>query len=146
MNLVSAMAFLHIVFAALWTGSVVFVTWGVLPVARNGSLETSAISTIVSRLVTLSRASAAVLLVSGGMMAGRYGDAIMNTTGGYLVLGMAVLWLLLIGFVELAARTLTDALATDAPGDAVGVASDRFNAAGTVALLLLVDAGLLAAL
>lgn len=145
MNLVSAMAFLHIVFAALWTGSVVFVTWGVLPVARNGSLEASAISMIVSRLVTLSRGSAVVLLVSGGVMAAQYGDAIMNTTGGYLVLGMTVLWLLLIGFVELAARTLTNGLAAETPGAAVGAATGRFRAAGTVALLLLVDAGLLSA-
>lgn len=146
MNLIAAMAFLHVVFAALWTGGVVFVTWGVLPVARNGSVEASAISTIVSRLVTLSRVSAVVLLVSGGTMAGQYGDAIMNTTGGYLVLGMAVLWLLLIGFVELAARTLTQALSMDTPGGAVATATGRFRAAGTVALLLLIDAGLLAAL
>ncbi len=146
MNVLSAMAFFHIVFAALWTGSVVFLAWGVLPVARNGTIESTAIRTIVSRLVTLSRVSAVVLLLSGGLLSSSYGGTLMSTTSGYLVLGMIALWFLLIGFVEMAARTLTDGLVDAGVGKAVTDASGRFRAAGVVALLLLVDAGLLTAL
>lgn len=146
MNFLSVMAFFHIGFAALWTGSVVFVTWGVLPVARNGTIESSAIQTIVTRLVTLSRASAVILLLSGGMMASNYGGILLSTTEGNLVLIMTLLWLLLAGFVEMAARTLTDGLEDNGVERAVSTAAGRFRAAGIVALLLLVDAGLLIAL
>ena len=143
MNVLAAMEFVHLVFAALWTGGVVFVTWGVLPAARSGSITGEGLETVIERLRILSRASALVLFVSGGLLSGTYGSAIMQTMDGYLVLGMIVLWLLLIGFVEMAAKTLLEALETDAVRDAVRNATGRFRAAGLVALLVLVDAGLL---
>lgn len=146
MNLYAAMAFLHLVFAAVWTGSVIFMTWGVRPAARSGSVEAGALETILTRLRTLSRVSAVVLLVSGGLMAGRYGDTLMQTTEGYLVLAMIVLWVLLIGFVEMATKTALVGIADYEVGQAVAEASGRFRAAGFVAVLLLVDAGLITAL
>lgn len=146
MDLYSAMEFSHLVFAAVWAGSVVFVAWGVLPAVANGSISAGSLKSISRRLVLLSRVSAVVLLVSGGLMASRYGDAIASTTPGYLVLAMTVLWLLLIGFVELAGRTLFEALDDGEVRDAVGASRGRFRTAGVVALLLLVDAGLLSAL
>lgn len=145
MNLHAAMAFFHIIFAAVWTGSVVFVTWGVLPVARTGSVGAGPLEAIVTRLRTLSRVSAVVLLVSGGLLAGSYGAAMMQTTAGYLVLGMIVLWLLLIGFIEMAAKTVLDVLRQSNSDQAIAKSAGRFRAAGIVAVLLLVDAGLLAA-
>lgn len=146
MNLYAAMAFLHLVFAAVWTGSVIFMTWGVSPAARSGSGKAGALETILTRYRTLSRVSAIVLLVSGGLLAGRYGDTLMQTTEGYLVLAMIVLWVLLIGFVEMATKTALVGITEHEVGKAVGAASGRFRAAGIVAVLLLVDAGLLAAL
>lgn len=146
MDLHAAMAFLHLVFAAVWTGSVVFVTWGVLPGIRTGSIGSKPLELIVNRLRTVSRVSALVLLISGGLMAGRYGEMLLQTTEGHLVLGMIVLWVLLIGFVEMAAKTVLEGLSDGAVGQAVGDATGRFRAAGVVAVLLLFDAGLLSAL
>jgi uncharacterized membrane protein len=145
MDLHSASAFLHLIFAAVWTGSVLFVTWGVLPSARTGTIDANAFESIVGKLLVVSRGSAIVLLVSGGLMASRYGGELTSTTPGVLVLGMTVLWLLLIGFVEMAARTLKDGLASGNVATAVAESHDRFGAAGVVALLLLIDAGLLSA-
>lgn len=145
MNVHSAMAFFHLIFAAVWTGSVLFVTWGVLPVARDGSIGASTLESILDRLLVVSRASAVVLLVSGGLMASRYGGELTTTTAGTLVLGMTALWLLLIGFVKLAGRTLKEGLETGDAASAVAQSRGRFGAAGVVALLLLIDAGLLSA-
>jgi len=143
MDLYSAMGFFHLVFAGVWAGSVVFVAWGVLPAVANGSISSGSLRMISRRIVFLSRLSAVVLLVSGGLMAGRYGGAIASTTPGYLVLLMTVLWLLLIGFVEMAGRTLSEQLEAGNVTKAVTASRGRFRAAGIVALLLLVDAGLL---
>lgn len=146
MDLYSAMEFFHLVFAAVWAGSVVFVAWGVLPAVANGSISSGSLRSISRRLVLLSRVSAVILLVSGGLMAGRYGDSIASTTPGYLVLAMTILWLLLIGFVELAGRTLSEGLDEADVTEAVSASRGRFRTAGVVALLLLIDAGLLSAL
>lgn len=146
MNLIAASEFVHIVFAALWTGGVVFVTWGVLPAARSGSLTARGVDTIMGRLRILSRASAILLVVSGGLLAGRFGSAILQTQDGHFVLGMVILWLLLIGFVELATKTVVNSLDETDVKEAAGAATGRFRAAGLVAILLLVDAGLLSAL
>lgn len=146
MNLLAASEFVHIVVAALWTGSVVFVTWGILPAARSGNFGAAAVEMIMGRLRILSRASAVVLLVSGALLAGRYGSALMHTQDGHLILGMVVLWFLLIGFVELATKTVMDGLRDSAGTTAISSATNRFRAAGIVAILLLADAGLLSAL
>lgn len=146
MDLHAAMAFLHLVFAAIWTGSVVFVTWGVLPGIRTGSVGTRALETIVNRLRMVSRISAVVLLLTGGLMAGRYGGELVQTTEGHLILGMIVLWVLLIGFVEMAAKTVLTGLSDGAVTQAVSGATGHFRAAGVVAMILLVDAGLLTGL
>jgi putative copper export protein len=125
---------LHLIFAALWTGSVLFVVGGVLPVARSDAGRR-----VVERLAWLSRASAAVLLLTGGHLAGTLytGETLTGTGRGHLVLGMTALWLVLIGLVE-AGNARTDA-------GGVGPGATRlFQAAGGVAALLLVVAGLLA--
>ena len=70
----------------------------------------------------------------------------MQTQDGHFVLGMVVLWLFLIGFVELATKTVMDGLRDSEVPTAISSATTRFRAAGIVAILLLVDAGLLSAL
>lgn len=121
---------LHVLFAGLWTGSIVFVSLAGLP---DGGADW---------LRYISRASALVLLLTvltGGHLAGtRYTvESLTGTTAGWAVLTMLVLWAVLTGLVEVAASKY-QAGGPDA-------ASGLFRAAGVVAALLLIDGGLLAA-
>lgn len=119
-------ATIHVLFAGLWTGSVMFVALAGLPAGG------------VDRLRLLSRTSALVLLLTGGhLAAARYGGgALTGTARGWAVIAMVVLWLALGGLVEVAASRHEDG------GPAA--AAPLFRAGGAVAALLLVDAGLLA--
>jgi uncharacterized membrane protein len=126
---------LHLLFAAVWTGSVVFVAATVPGVA--GGLSASARDALVGRLRAISRASAALLFLTGGYMltlAGyTEGNALTGTGQGHLVLAMILLWLVLAGVVEAAASKLAD-------GED---ATTLLYAAGAVAVLVLLDAGVL---
>ncbi len=138
---------LHLAFAAVWTGSVVFVTWAVLPGARAGDFDAAPLAPVVSKLRTLTRVGAVVFLATGAHMAqaSYTSETLFSTTRGHLVLGMVVLWLVLTGLVEVGAgRFLSglDELKVRAPATE---ARPLFLAASVVALALLVDAGLLAA-
>jgi hypothetical protein len=117
---------LHLLFAGLWTGSVLFVALVGLP---DGGVDP---------LRYVSRASALVLLLTGGHLAGtRYtAESLTGTTAGWAVLAMVLLWLVLAGLTEVAASKHEDG----------GPAAARplFRAAGVVAVLVLIDAGLLA--
>lgn len=117
---------LHTLFAGLWTGSVLFVALAGLP--DDG----------VDWLRYISRASALVLLLTGGHLAGtRYtAESLTGTTGGWAVLAMVVLWFTLAGLVEVAASKYEDG--------GPEAATTLFRAAAVVAVLLLLDAGLLA--
>lgn len=125
--------FLHVVFGALWTGAVVFVALTASDVDRvaPGGLTT----VIVDRLRQVSRTSAIVTFLSGGYLAGEYAGAyFMESTRGWLLSAMVLLWLGLMVTVEVgAARTLS----SDESGETV------LKVAGVVAFLLLVDVGLL---
>ncbi|MFC7199598.1 transporter [Halospeciosus flavus] len=138
-------AAVHLLFAGLWTGAVVFVTYAVLPTAVKGQIGTDPLEAIVSKLTTLSRASAFLLLVTGGHLAGtRYTVASLTGTGrGHLVLTMVVLWLALAALVEVAAARMRDGLELDKVRTPAENAQSIFRAASLVAVLLLVDAGLL---
>jgi len=141
----SVMVVFHLLFAGAWTGSVVFVTWAVLPTARAGDVQARPLSSMVDRLVNLSRLSAVVMLVSGGVLAGELGGGLTSTTEGWLVVAMVVLWLALTALVEVGASRLADGLDGDDVRSAAQRTTTLFQAAGVVALLLLVDAGLVAA-
>lgn len=141
----TAMVSIHLLFAGLWTGGVVFMVGAVLPAARDGSLSAEALGFLTGRLVTLSRLSALVLLLTGGHMAGT-GYTVGSLTGsgrGHLVLTMVVLWFVLAAIVEVGSRKLRG---TGSDDGVVAAAAARpyFLAAAAVALLLLVDGGLLA--
>lgn len=127
----------HVLFAGLVTGSVLFVAW-TLP-SLQGSLSASTRETFVSRLRTISRASAVLIFLSGGYMLSAFdyvpGDRLTGTTDGHLVLGMFVLWLALTGVVEAASSRLAD-------GED---ATNLLYVAAALAVLVLVDAGVLAA-
>ena len=143
----SIMQILHVLFAGLWTGSVLFVVGAVLPAASAGSISSTAMSTITTRLAWLTRISALVFVATGGHLAGtRYTSETLFSTGrGQLVVAMLVLWLVLTALVEIGCKRLGG---SDAPANvqtAVDNTRPIFLAAGAVAVLLLVDAGLLAA-
>ncbi|MFB6069021.1 MAG: hypothetical protein ABEJ90_03740 [Halobacterium sp.] len=127
----------HVVFAGLVTGSVLFAAW-TLPTVE-GSLSAAARETFVSRLRLISRASAVLLFLTGGYMLSAFdyvpGDRLTGSGDGHLVLGMVVLWLALTGAVEAASSKL-------ARGED---ASTLLYVAGALAALVLVDAGVLAA-
>jgi len=127
----------HILFAGLVTGSVLFAA-STLP-AVQGSLSSGARETFVSRLRMVSRSSALLLFATGGYMLSALdyvpGDRLTGTGDGHLVLAMFVLWLAMTGVVEAASSKLAD-------GED---ASTLLYVAAGLAALVLVDAGVLAA-
>ncbi|MFB6218750.1 MAG: transporter, partial [Halobacteriaceae archaeon] len=78
----------HFAFAAFWTGSVLFVAVGVLP-AAEGSY---ALDRVLARLAWVSRASAAVLLLTGGHLLVAGAGVQWGTQRGWLVAAMVGLW------------------------------------------------------
>jgi len=126
----------HLVFAGLWTGSVLFVAMGVLPLAGRDGVGPAAVAGITTRLTTISRLSAVILLLTGGHLAGTWytAESLTGSTAGQAVLAMVALWLALAVLVEVGASRINSET------------GQRIMAvAGVVAVLLLVDAGLLAA-
>lgn len=138
---------LHMVFAAVWTGSVVFVTWAVLPGARDGAFDAAPLEPVVTKLRTLTRVSAVVFVATGGHLAGTgyTGEALLSTTRGNLVVAMLVLWLVLVALVEVAAGRLLSGLGDLKVRAPANEARPFLLAGSAVAVALLVVAGLLAA-
>lgn len=144
MSLVDAAIFAtHLVFAGLWSGTVLFTTYAVLPTALSGDLRPDALASMTGKLKVVSRASALLLLVTGGHMAAtRYTAATLTGSGrGHLVLTMVALWFLLGGLVEVGASKLTDGLAQQKIRTPAAEARPFLLGASLVAVLLLVDAG-----
>lgn len=136
----------HLLFAGVWTGSVVFVTVGVLPLAVRGEINAGPLEWIAGRLTTVSRASALLLFVTGGHMAGTgyTVETLTGTTRGYLVLAMLGLWFVLAALVEVGASRLTDGASRDKVRNPAREARRPLQAATVAALALLVVGGLLA--
>lgn len=134
----------HMVFAGVWTGSVVFVSFGVLPPASAGMLSADVLARIVERLRWISRVSALVLLVTGGpLTSSQYNiGALFETTRGYAVLSMILLWVVLVGLVEVGGGRLQEL--GEIPMSGV---PDRtqllFHGAAVAAIVLLVVSGYL---
>lgn len=139
-------AAIHVTFAGLWTGSVLFVTLGVLPLARNGDLNAAPLAGITGTLKTVSRASAVILLLTGAHRAATTytADSLFGSTQGHLVLGMVVLWLVLAALVEIGAARLTDGTEADKVRAPAREATPILRGAALVAVLLLLDAGAIA--
>lgn len=138
---------LHSLFAGLWTGSILFATVAVLPLARDGQLNAKPLRRVAGRIKLVSRTSALLLFLTGShMAAARYTrESLTGTDGGYLVLSMLALWFLLIGVVEVGAKKLTDGSGRDKVREPARQARPFFLAASLFAVLLLVVAGLLSA-
>ncbi len=136
----------HLLFAGVWTGSVVFFALGILPVAVSGGLDAAPLSRMTESLKTVSRVSALLLFVTGGHMAGtQYTvETLLGSTTGWLVVCMLGLWFVLAGLVEVGTGKVIDG--TDKRKVRAPARGTRrlFQAAAIVAGLLLVDGGLLA--
>lgn len=133
----------HLVFAGLWSGSVLFTVYAVLPVAMDGDARVRALEPITGKLKTVSRVSALALLLTGGHMAAtRYtAESLTGTGRGHLVLTMVVLWFLLAGLVEVGASKLSDGFDRKKVGAPAREARPFLLGAAVVAVLLLLDAG-----
>jgi hypothetical protein len=132
-------------FAAAWTGGVLFMTYGILPVARAGDIDTDPFADITSRMLTLSRVSALVLFLTGGHLAGVLYtvDSLTGSTRGYLVITMLLLWLALAGLVEVGTSRISDGLRERKVRTPAQKGRPFFLAGSVAALGLLVVAGLL---
>ncbi len=137
---------LHLVFGGVWAGSVVFVTLGVLPTARDGTANAEPLRAVIERLRWVSRTSALVLFASGGHMAGQLYtvESLTGSPRGHLVLSMVALWLALAALVEIGSSKLAGGFDQMKVRQPARDARPFFLAGSVVAALLLVVGGLLA--
>lgn len=148
----TAAVVVHQLFAALWIGSVVFVALAVLPLARDGDVDPSPLGTIVGRVLTLSRLSALLVLVSGAhvlyweVLGGELALEPLTGSGrGHLVLAMVACWLGLAATVEVGSSRLRAGLQAGKLREPAREALPWYRAAAAIAALVAVVAGLLAA-
>ncbi len=137
--------FLHLLAASIWIGGVFFVAFAVVPAARDGRLEHKMARTFANRFDKVSIASAVVLFVTGGHMAGtRYtAESLTSTFEGYMVLSMLVLWLVLLGLVQIGKAKLTSSGGPEGFREAAKLATPWYRGAAVVSVLLLGTAALL---
>lgn len=136
---------LHTAVAALWVGSVLYVTAAVLPLAMDGDLDPAAFDSLLARLQWVTRGSAVVLLVTGGHLAGTLytAESLTGTTRGGLVLAMLALWLLLAAVVEVGSARARRGTAARKIRDPARAARPFYLAGSAVAVGLLAVAGML---
>lgn len=137
---------IHVGFAILWTGSVLFVTAAVIPLAIRGDIGADALGYLVGRLRWITRIAAVAFVASGGHMAGNVYtvETLTGTGSGHLVLTMIVLWVLITGLVEAAGGKLTRGLDEGKLREPARNAKPFFYGAAALSVVLIVTAGLLA--
>lgn len=138
---------LHVAFGGLLTGAVLFVAYAVEPVAYAGDMGPDPLATAAGKLATVSRASAVVLFVTGShQAAARYTlDSLLETGRGHLVLAMLALWVALTALVEVAVAKLESGTGQGKVRSPARDARPYLRLAALLAVLVLVDGGLLAA-
>ncbi|MUW15882.1 transporter [Halorubrum sp. CBA1125] len=136
----------HVGFAVLWTGSVLFVTLGILPAALRGDVGGEVLAGIVGKLRWITRVGAVAFVASGGHMAGtQYTPAALTgTPRGHLVVTMIALWLLITGLVEVGSAKLTDGLDVGKLREPAREAKPFFYGAAGLSVALILVAGVLA--
>ncbi|WP_066414089.1 transporter [Halorubrum aethiopicum] len=136
----------HVGFAVLWTGSVLFVALAVVPPATRGDLGGDALAAVAGRLRWISRIAALAFLATGGHMAGTLYtvESLTGTGRGHLVLTMLALWFLITGLVEVASGKLLDGLETGKLREPARDAKPFFYAAAGLSVGLILTAGVLA--
>lgn len=147
MSLIHAVMWsIHVGFAILWTGSVLFVTAAVLPPALRGEIGAEALAYVVGRLRWITRIAAVAFVASGGHMAGNVYtvETLTGTGSGHLVLTMIALWLVITGLVEAAGGKLVDGLDAGPVSTAAEAAKPFLYGAAGLSVVLILTAGLLA--
>lgn len=147
MSLIHAVMWtIHVGFAVLWTGSVLFVTVAVLPPAIRGDVGSEALSSVVGRLRWITRIGAVAFVVSGGHMAGTLYtlETLTGTGEGHLVLTMFALWFVITGLVEVGSGKVVDGLETGKLREPARDAKPFFYGAAGLSVGLIVTSGLLA--
>ena len=141
----TAMYTVHTAFAALWSGSVLFVVAAVLPLAMDANVSPAAFGSVVSKLQWVTRVSALLMLLTGGYLAGTGYDAakLTGTTSGYLVLTMVALWLGLAATVEIGSARAQRGVNEKKIREPARDARPFYLAAAVLAVGLLVVSGLL---
>lgn len=141
----AAAVVIHTIFAAVWVGSVVFMTVSVLPMAKDGLLDPEAVERASGTLTTITRWSALLLLITGSFMASSFytSERLFGSGDGHLVLTMVALWLVLTGLIEMTTRRLEDGLQAKRVRAPAAETETWFRGASFVGLALLVVAGLL---
>ena len=161
---------LHVLSGALWTGATLYVVYATLPRATDGTLGRAAFVDAAHRLLMVTRWTGVVLPVTGTYMIWRLYtplEALVTTPRGWAVLAMLSLWGVMNGLVEFGVlrmrrevdpdlgwgRYIAEGFPVDSlagvggvPGSArlASVARPYLLASGGLAVLLLVDAALLA--
>jgi hypothetical protein len=159
---------LHVLSGALWTGATLYVVYATLPRATDGTLGRDAFVDAAHRLLMITRWTGVVLPVTGAYMIwALYAPLELLTASvrGWAVLAMLTLWGGMNGLVELGVLRMrrevtpgigwSEYMAEGFPIDALdgdGPAAERLAAVGRpyllasggLAVLLLVDAALLA--
>ncbi len=151
MSLVNAaMIAIHLVFGAIWIGSVVFVTLGVLPLARDGNLDRTPLRAVLGRLLWIVRLGALAMLVSGSYMMTHQNnyfdtDVLLSTGTGHAVVAMIVLWLTLIVLLEVSIRRIRSGLDANLVREPARDGQRWFYLASLVGVALFIDGALIAA-
>lgn len=139
----------HLFFAAIWVGSVAFMTVAVLPLARDGNLDRQPLDALVGRTLWFARVGAALTLISGTHLMGTRGDyydfdVLLSTRSGQAVLAMILLWLAMIGLVEVGSRRIRSGLAANLVREPSRDGLQWYYTATLIGILLFIDGGLLA--
>ncbi|MFD1632564.1 CopD family protein [Haloplanus ruber] len=136
---------IHLLFAGLWAGSVLFLARGLLPAARDGDFDAAPLRSLIGRFRTWSRVSSLVLLLTGGHLAGtRYtAESLLGSPRGYLVVAMVVLWFGMSGLIEVGSGRLVDGLDERKVREPARAATPFLTAAAVAGVGLLVIGGVL---
>ncbi|QDX41354.1 transporter [Salarchaeum sp. JOR-1] len=136
----------HLVFASLWTGSVLFAAYAVVPLGRAGDASPGVLAAVAGKLSLVNRLSSALMLLSGlGLwVVLDYTSRFPDDPSSHLVLTMVVLWVVLTGLVEVGVARLTDASDSGKVRTPAENARPFLLGAALVGVLLLLDAAALA--
>ena len=140
MEIEAAVRAAHSVFATLWVGATVYVTFAVLPALRDGDGTSTFADRLSSRFTVVSVASAAVLFLTGGHLAGTMYtfEGLVETTRGNLVVAMTALWLVLAGVLHIGTKKLDDGVEKGKIREPASAAYPWFVVGSVLGVVLLV--------
>lgn len=141
MEIEAAIRAVHSVFATVWVGATVYVTFAVLPALRDGDGTAGFADRLSSRFTVVSVASAIVLFLTGGHLAGTLYtvDGLVQTTRGNLVVAMTVMWLALAGILHVGTKKLDDGVEEGKIREPASAAYPWFVVGSVVGVALLVS-------